>query len=299
MSLPSALSAVPSHAARFEPIAGFDFTYPPLPRTMLEVSRMLVDQPGDADVDQLVDIVHTDPIIAAMVLRRVNSAYYGLRRRVGEIRQAINLLGFSEVTNLVLSAGMMKLRDIVRSPEQEEIFDQLLHLSLAGASIHDALCTHLVLPHRREAFTLGLFSTIGRLLLLYNVPDDYEALWFTCGDDGLPTTDNEQVIFGTDHLELGAQALEAWKLPERFAVLMAACSGKVASPSGDVQLAGEGLRVAMRWAEAVALERAALPEPDVLGGVPELTGRPADDLQALLTEQAPVTRRYVEAMLHG
>ena len=201
-------------ATRIERVPNFDIRFPPLPRTVSEVTKLVAQKSDAPDTPRLVGIVNADPVIAGSVLRRINSAYYGVRRRVGDIHKAVYLLGFDEVCDIVLTSGMMRLQDILHSDEQARIFDQIMRMSVGTASFAKKIAAHLDLNQQSSAFTLGLLHTSGRLVLLYNRPDDYEALWCTNDYGFAPTVTSEQIIFGTDHAELGALASESWHLPE-------------------------------------------------------------------------------------
>lgn len=201
-------------ATRIDRKPNFDIRFPPLPRTVAEVTKLVSDKRDVPDTPRLVSVVNSDPVVAGSVLRRINSAYYGVRRRVGDIHKAVHLLGFEEVCDIVLTSGMMRLQDILNSGEQARIFDQIMRMSVGTASYSKKIAAHLNLYQQSSAFTLGLLHTCGRLVLLYNRPDDYEALWCTNDYGFAPTVTSEQIIFGTDHAELGSMAADSWHLPE-------------------------------------------------------------------------------------
>ena len=198
----------------------FEIRFPPLPRTVAEVSKLLAQSGEAPDTPKLVEIVNSDPVVGASVLRRINSAYYGMRTRVADIQKACFLLGFEEVCDIVLTAGMMKLADIFNTKSQVEIFEQIMQMSLGAATFNKKLAAYLDLPQKGFAFTTGLLHTVGRLVLLYNRPNDYEALWFTTEGGEPPTVTSEQIIFGTDHAELGAKAAENWHLPDEAVLVI-------------------------------------------------------------------------------
>lgn len=200
-------------ATRIERNPNFDLRFPPLPKTVLEVSTLLSEQGDVPDTPKLVETVHEDPVVAALVLRRINSAYYGLRREVSDVPKAVNLLGFDEVCEIVLSAGMMKLKDILKTQEQVDIFNTIMIMSVGTARFMRKISTFIQLAEKGSAYTIGLLHIIGRLVLLYNRPHDYEALWKTNDLGYAPSSVSEQIIFGTDHAQLAAMAAESWLLP--------------------------------------------------------------------------------------
>ena len=66
---------------------------------------MISKKASPPDTKRLVEIVKRDPVTAAYILKRVNSPYYGLQRKISEVDRAANLLGFSEICNLVIAAA--------------------------------------------------------------------------------------------------------------------------------------------------------------------------------------------------
>ncbi len=208
----------PTPATRLAPEAVERMRYPPLPRTVIEVARLVSS--GSGDTSKLSAVVHMDPVVATAVLRRVNSAHFGLREQVADISVAVFLLGFNEVCNIVMTEALLKLRAIARTDEQMRIFEQIICMSVGAASFCDYLARSLQLPLATSAYTAGLLHTTGRLVLLYNRPYDYEALWLTSGNPGGPERQSEALIFGADHEELGLKATTFWNFPEELVALV-------------------------------------------------------------------------------
>ena len=191
----------------------FSLRFPPLPKTLTEVSRLIAESAELPDTPRLADIVRADPIIATFVLRRVNSVYHGVRREVDDVRQAVLLLGFEEVCNLTLTVGMMEMEESVVSGEPAAVFRDIMKVSIGAAFFAHELANRLRLPQKSKAFTLGLQHAVGRLVLLYNRPREYEVLWRSTERDFGPRAAIERMTFGADHNELGARALEKWNYP--------------------------------------------------------------------------------------
>ncbi len=191
-----------------------ELRFPPLPRTVSEVSALLAQQTDIPDTPELTRIVHNDPMVAALVLKRINSAYFGIRREVSDVGKAVRLLGFLEVCNIVLASAMMKLRNVVKTRAQERMFEQIMQASVGTASYATELTNFLKMPNREIAFTSGLLHTSGRLVLLHNRPAGYERLWKSGKPGTMPTAGSERATFGVDHTLLGGLAADHWNLPE-------------------------------------------------------------------------------------
>lgn len=286
-------------ATQFTRTPNLELRFPPLPRTVAEVSLLLADSGDVPDTERLVEIVRADPVVAAFVLRRINSAYYGLRRRIGSLPKAVFLLGFLEICNLVLTVGMMKLKDILASKEQTHIFEQLMRLSMGTAHHAQELALRLRLPDARLAFTIGLLHTVGRLVLLHNKPDDYEALSYTSEENILPSAAAEHAIFGIDHAELAGYVAERWHLPDVMEVPIRHYINPTLAPIEHRPLA---LVIAAASAATVALHlqgqtAATFEPPEVLLRLAHDFGIPSKELVRLLIEGTESTDLFINSMV--
>lgn len=203
-------------AVRLPSEISFDLDFPPLPRTMAEVTELVQDSEQERPISSLKEIVAGDPVVAPMVIKRVNSAFYGLRKKVSTAEQATVLLGFEEVHRLVVTASLMNLRGLFDSEEHLIVYRQIMRHSVATASFVRELAEELFLPGQEMAYTGGLLHAVGRLVLLYNVAETYEALWGSAGDREVPSVEDEEAIFGTNYAELGALGAEHWNMSDEL-----------------------------------------------------------------------------------
>lgn len=210
---PSDLDSDAQDAAWIKAELDTDIQFPPLPRTVAEVTHLVTEDAAEPDPRKLADLVDSDPVIAATVLQRINSAYYGMRRRITGVRKAVMLLGFLDVANVVLTAGMLRLEEIFAETDQMILFDHILQTSVGVGQFARELAQALALPVEGPAYSAGLLHSTGRLIFLYGAPDDYAALSHADDDHALPTVDAETFIFGISYPEIGARAADMWKLP--------------------------------------------------------------------------------------
>lgn len=292
----------------FEPPTDYDLRFPPLPRTVTEVSNLLAEEQDEPDLPRLADIVGTDPILAASILRRVNAAFYGLRSHVGDIDQAVKLLGFEEVCHIALTAGIVQLKTIMTTDEQAFVFHEIMQASVGAAYYTRELAQHLALPLQAKAFTVGLLHAVGRLVLLYSQPEDYEVLWYITEEDFGPRANTEKAIFGLDHGELGDLAMRAWHLPPLFAVITCLYLRPEELNIQDLRALALTLSVAVSAAEQVCLSvrdadgpsRARQPfftAPEALHTLAQEEGHEAATLVRLITSKREQALSYIETMV--
>ncbi len=191
-----------------------DIKLPPLPQTISRIARLMGKK--DADIQELIEIVELDPSVAARLLRHVNSAFYGLPQKISRVDRAVLLLGFTKVCNLEMASSMAQIEKVFKDPGQREVYYQIVRHSLATAMLADELASLLHLPDHKVVFTAGLMHNIGQIVLLYNSPDMYEALWWSSESGLAPLVEEERIIFGKDHHELGLEGAAAWSFPEEL-----------------------------------------------------------------------------------
>lgn len=194
-------------------IKTLDISFPTLPSTMVEVEKVIAS--GRTDPEPLVDIVKRDPSTSVNVLRRANSAYYGLRHEVECVEHAVRLLGFIEVTSIAMIEGANEMQE--QFSARTDLISPIMHASVFTGRFAQQLTCRLDLAGEwtRLAFSAGLIHVICRLVLLYSAPDRYELL-AEAQDTSLPSADAERRLFGESHRTLAPLACDHWDLPDRL-----------------------------------------------------------------------------------
>lgn len=172
----------------------------------------LGDNP-EASLNEIIEVLGTDPTLAARLLRLANSPLYAGRRRTENLRQAVVVLGLDAV--LTASLSLTLINDRSREAGMSPAFRKRRWMR----SVHAAACAqHLaefvagVDP--ADAFLAALLQDIGVNVVARIEPAAYEEL----GDGG--THDQvmaaEVASLGCDHAVIGAELLSSWLLPERI-----------------------------------------------------------------------------------
>jgi len=143
----------------------------------------LLTRPEPA-TDKLVAAIEADASVSYRVLTMLNSAYFGLLKKVGSVRQAVLLAGWEQLSAWL---RVMVLGDATPSSKARE----LLHLSAQRAKFFELLA--VASDRRDEAetlFLLGLFSLLPAMfdmpmrdvLARLSLADDLHAA--LCGEPG-------------------------------------------------------------------------------------------------------------------
>jgi putative nucleotidyltransferase with HDIG domain len=160
---------------------------------------------------ELASAIEIDPALSARIIRIVNSAAYGLRRRVSQLGEAITLLGFKRVRNLAMAAMVCEL---FKSGHQIGPYDrQGLWRHLMGVGIGArAMARFSGHADPEEAFLAGLLHDIGIIIEDQYAHEQFvQALLAATIEE--PFCATEKRILGFDHTQLGCQIAVDWRFP--------------------------------------------------------------------------------------
>jgi putative nucleotidyltransferase with HDIG domain len=181
---------------------------PALPHVVLGLIKEVQNPASTAAT--VAGLLGSDPALAAAILRTVNSAAYGLSRKVSGVAEAVNYLGFATVRSIVVKSRLeQSLPRAARSDDRSaaEMRDLWIHC-LAVSYIADALAQRVPGVDRGFASTLGLLHDIGKLAIVAQLGS--YALPADSGDELLH--DREVRTWGIDHAGLGATLALRWSL---------------------------------------------------------------------------------------
>jgi len=167
----------------------------------------------DVSFAELASLIEKDTVLAGNILRLVNSALYSLPGTVSSVRHAVAILGLVKLRNVLLGMTISRLWRSVRTPPGWSTAQFNLH-SVAVATLADLLVEVVPAPDAEGAFVAGLLHDMGKLLWAIALPEHYLAVWRALEQGRGDWLACEKELWGCDHAELSAAALERWKLPE-------------------------------------------------------------------------------------
>ncbi|MFH5805278.1 HDOD domain-containing protein [Alienimonas sp. DA493] len=233
-------------------IAASSPTAPPSPDLLKRLARHLQKSPEQIDADQVAADISSDPPAATELLRLVNSAHVGLRRRVNRIADAVKLLGASRSVSLTYAVCQKKLVVKLDAPWADELHRWYHRRSLLiGCAARELLRRDFPLL-AEDGFALGLLQELGIVLIAGTHGERY-AQRIRSGASQPRTADltaMERHAVKVDHASVSAAALERWGFP-RPVVQLVLChhNAEIAGPSTAPE---DRLHAAMRVGEALA-----------------------------------------------
>jgi len=206
-------------------------TLPSLPAVYTEVISEL--QSPDPSVQKVGDIISNDLAMAAKILQVVNSAFFGLIRKISNPKEAVMLLGTETIKALVLSVKIFS--EFNQNKFAWFNFDDLFNHSMSVSMFAQTITKeeHLDQSLVNHSLMAGMFHDLGKLILVTNFQAPYQKLLAEARQTGQNLWDLENDLFGTSHAEIGAYLMGLWGLeyPVIEAIAYHHCPGKSLSNS--------------------------------------------------------------------
>lgn len=168
----------------------------------------------DISSAELSRLVGSDPVLAAEILRVVNSPYFGLGQDITSITRAVTLLGVKALRSLALCLAVRDAiaADTISGFDITEFWEDALLRAVGARELGQRLGLD-----GDECFTAGLLQDFGLLVLIYVYPEQarqWPRLRSQLPDCRLLL---EQEFFGITHDQVLVILSQTWSLPEELA----------------------------------------------------------------------------------
>jgi len=186
---------------------------PTLSKTLLEILEVERSNPASF-LDDIKKIVERDPLLSAHILRVANSRLYGFSQKVRTIAHAIGLLGIRKIRTMAFSVSIFDfLKKVDYKPAYGKVFNLILKKSLLISACSTILAKKINYLNPEELYASGLLSEIGELILFLHSPDQYCEI-YSVNDKKIIQRERER--FKTDHVKLGVEFCDRYRLPNFF-----------------------------------------------------------------------------------
>lgn len=187
-------------------------SFPGMPVTAARLLKLLEDT--DSSAEQIEEVLRYDAGLTANILKLTNSAYFGIPSKVSSVRQAVMMLGWKRLLQLVMT---MCMSTVMKRPVDGYDLPggELWRHSIAVSVAAEAVVKALKIPEAEEVFTAALLHDVGKLVLGGFVRDDLDQIR-TMVTKGIPFEVAEYMVIGTDHAEIGARILKKWDFPQNL-----------------------------------------------------------------------------------
>jgi len=234
-----------------------------LPAHPLISTKLKVTSANDsASFQRVGKLITADAVLSAKVVQIVNSSFFRPARRITNVEQAVQYMGFAGVRNLMLCAEVFG-RWPGKLVNAAVDLESLQQHAQGTAVIAEALTRGTTWAD--DSVLAALLHDIGYWVLSQECPADLSRALDVAVEEGVPLHRAETRVIGASHAEVGAYLLGLWGLPypvieavahhhepekfrsERFSVLSALAVALALSGTDD----GDAFRVAPPRSETV------------------------------------------------
>ena len=179
--------------------------------TVPKVTQQLIESfsAEDTSVNEIARQIATDPALSAKLLRLANSAYFHVSRTIGTVDDALRMLGFVMVRNLVLGNGMVTAFRDTPGLDLKQFWRYNLYTACAARWLAGTADGNADL-----VFTVGLMHGIGQLQMHVAMPVTMKPL-----DQQMNVLDGgrarlEQQALGFHYGDVAAELAALWHFPQ-------------------------------------------------------------------------------------
>jgi putative nucleotidyltransferase with HDIG domain len=169
--------------------------------------NQVVNDPNSSAQD-LERVIESDVAISAKLIRLVNSASYGLPRQVDSLSQAIPILGFYTVQNLVMSVSIFEMNAMT-----EYDLKAFWRHSFATGTVAHAIAEADELPGSKSQSLAGLLHDIGKAFMIQDFFREQQSIHQEMLSNKISFIEAEKKLFSTNHAEIGGAIAEKWNFP--------------------------------------------------------------------------------------
>lgn len=188
---------------------------PPLPETAQRIIHLRVNP--NAVMGDLVDIVESDPSLAAQVVSWASSSFYAAAGQVRSVHDAVSrVLGFDLVMNLAMGLSLGRaLKHPQDHPDGYVDYWQQAIWQAQSAGILASMMPRGERPLFGLAYLAGLLHNFGHLILAQVFPPHFKLVCRSLEvNPHIDSSVIEHYLLGVTREQIAAQLMENWGMPD-------------------------------------------------------------------------------------
>jgi len=184
---------------------------PTLPTIVHELNQHLQDP--ETSIAKVSETIEKDQAMALKILKLVNSAFYGFKSRISDVKNAVVLLGYNAVRNAIVSVSVINAVPKKLVFQDFEMRDFWKH-SLAVAVTSKNIAQKAGAESPDNCFVGGLLHDVGKVIMAQYLQDLFVKVWACMQNEYLPFYEAEKRELPIDHAAIGAHVAGRWQLPQ-------------------------------------------------------------------------------------
>lgn len=185
-----------------------------LPTIPIVASKVLelLDKP-DCELDEVADMILTDQVLAARVIKIVNSPLYRSAHEITSVKRALIFLGFRHIRELALTCSFIEAFQ-----GKDGAFDVMTFWehSFGVGIVAKIIAQRARYMDTEKAYLAGIIHDIGEVFLSYYYKEEFLQILDDIKGEPYKLVDAESRFWGTDHSYIGYAIAKKWNFPAEY-----------------------------------------------------------------------------------
>lgn len=184
---------------------------PTIPAIVSRVVTMLDN--SESNPDEIADLMLSDQVLAARVIRVVNSPLYRTTNPISSVKRALLFIGFKSVREMILTSYFV---DAFRQKDQPFDMKMFWMHSFTVGAISRRIARIVDYKDIEKAYLVGILHDIGKVFLGHYCKDEYGKMLESIRNTSYTTFEAEYEFFRTSHCEVGLCLAQRWNFPSAY-----------------------------------------------------------------------------------
>ena len=263
---------------------------PPLSDVVVDIQNLYISGVDAINIDKLIKLIESDPLLTANLLKFVNSPAFGIRRKISSAAQAVTLLGVRMVYAVVMDYAIHEriVADVSAYGVNNE---ELKHISLMQSRLTMNWLSKVSIEYAKFLSPLAFLMETGKLIIALEVTQsDYTENFRRHIQNSRNIMKYEFELLGTTSYFVSGMLFEHWHFDALFVKILKNMDFKYSELSKKMSFCKSVLKV-VRTAINV---RGVLEEEFILQGA-KLVDKMGLDPK-LFTKEAVLLKEHLESL---
>ncbi|BCS54905.1 HDOD domain-containing protein [Geobacter sp. SVR] len=189
---------------------------PTIPVVATQVLQLLDQE--DVRIEEVADLMLTDQVMTARVLKMLNSPVYKPSNQITSLRRALVYLGAHHIREVALTTSL-----ISAFADDSRVFGikSFWEHSFGVGMVSKIIASKIGYQDLERAYISGIIHDLGVVFLSNFMPGEFQAVLESMKTRPVKLVDAEIERLGTSHSEIGYCMARKWNFPEAYCEVIA------------------------------------------------------------------------------